>query len=169
VLVHVERTHGPMARLLYGVLLTRRGRLTAVTNARLRGGHARHTAGTEYAIVCFAGDEWMGPADCSVIGKAGLAERNSVQPIFLKETRGKEASACRGGGQQVAENGGNERAVPTFRKQPCTPAWTLRLASCAPGCYSYPTGLSCFRNFHVHDLRRLTVVNTRLKEGELSL
>jgi hypothetical protein len=30
-------------------------------------------------------------------------------------------------------------------------------------------GFSCFRNFHVHDLRRLTVVNTRLKEGELSL
>ena len=53
-LVHVEGTHGPMARLLYGVLLTRRGRLTAVTNARVRGGHARHTAGTEYAIVCSA-------------------------------------------------------------------------------------------------------------------
>jgi hypothetical protein len=30
-----------------------------------------------------------------------------VQSIFLKETRGKETSACPGGGQQVAENGGN--------------------------------------------------------------
>jgi hypothetical protein len=136
-----------MARLLYGVLPTRPGRLTAVTNARVRGRHARHTAGTEYAIVCFAGDEWMGPADCSVIGKAGLAERNSVQPIFLKETRGKEASACRGSGQQVAENGGKERAVPTFRKQPCTPAWTLRLASFAAGCYCFHKVLACFKNF----------------------
>jgi hypothetical protein len=36
-----------------------------------------------------------------------------VQSIFLKETRGKETSACPGGGQQVAENGGNERAVPS--------------------------------------------------------
>jgi hypothetical protein len=35
-----------------------------------------------------------------------------MQSIFLKETRGKETSACPGGGQQVAENGGNERAVP---------------------------------------------------------
>jgi hypothetical protein len=35
-----------------------------------------------------------------------------VQSIFLKETRGKETIACRDGGQQVAENGGNERAVP---------------------------------------------------------
>jgi hypothetical protein len=42
----------------------------------------------------------------------GNAEGNSVQSIFLKETRGKETSACPGGGQQVAENGGNERAVP---------------------------------------------------------
>ena len=40
------------------------------------------TAGTVYAIVCFAGDQWMGTADCSVICKAGLAEPNSVQPIF---------------------------------------------------------------------------------------
>jgi hypothetical protein len=112
VLVHVEGTHGPMARLLYGVLLTRRGRLTAVTNARVRGRHARHTAGTESAIVCFAGDEEMGTADCWLIGKAGLAKGNSVQSIFLKETRGKEANACPGGGQQVAENGGNGRAVP---------------------------------------------------------
>ena len=53
-LVCVEGTQGPMARLLYGALLTRPGRLTAVTNARVRGGHARHTAGTEYAIVCSA-------------------------------------------------------------------------------------------------------------------
>jgi hypothetical protein len=51
-------------------------------------------------------------AGCSVIGKAGLAKGNSVQSIFLKETRGKETIACRDGGQQVAENGGNERAVP---------------------------------------------------------
>jgi len=56
----------------------------------------------------------MGTADCSVICKAGLAEPNSVQPIFLRETRGKDTSACRGGGQQVAENGGNERAVPSW-------------------------------------------------------
>jgi hypothetical protein len=35
-----------------------------------------------------------------------------MQSIFLKETQGKEASTCPGGGQQVAENGGNERAVP---------------------------------------------------------
>ena len=53
-LVHVEGTHGPTARLLYGVLLTRPGRITAVTHARVRGRHARHTAGTEYAIVCSA-------------------------------------------------------------------------------------------------------------------
>ena len=111
-LVHVEGTHGPMARLLYGVLLTRRGRLTAVTNARVRGRHARHTAGTESVIVCFAGDEEMGTADCWLIGKAGLPKGNSVQSIFLKETRGKEANACPGGRQQVAENGGNGRAVP---------------------------------------------------------
>jgi hypothetical protein len=35
-----------------------------------------------------------------------------MQSIFLKETQGKEASTCPRGGQQVAENGGNERAVP---------------------------------------------------------
>ena len=36
-----------------------------------------------------------------------------MQSVFLKETQGKEASTCPRGGQQVAENGGNERAVPT--------------------------------------------------------
>jgi hypothetical protein len=35
-----------------------------------------------------------------------------MQSVFLKETQGKEASTCPRGGQQVAENGGNERAVP---------------------------------------------------------
>jgi hypothetical protein len=38
--------------------------------------------------------------------------RKFIAVNFLKETRGKETSACPGGGQQVAENGGNERAVP---------------------------------------------------------
>jgi|GEM_PF-2101459 len=33
-------------------------------------------------------------------------------PWDSKDTRGKETSACPGGGQRVAENGGNERAVP---------------------------------------------------------
>jgi len=47
--------------------------------------------------------------------REGNAEGNSVQSIFLKETRGKETSACPGGGQQIAENGGNERAVPIER------------------------------------------------------
>ena len=47
--------------------------------------------------------------------REGNAEGNFVQSIFLKETRGKETSACPGGGQQVAENGGNERAVPIQR------------------------------------------------------
>jgi len=59
----------------------------------------------------------MGTADCSVICKAGLAEPNSVQTIFLKETRGKDTSACRGGGQQVAEIGCNVRAVPSCRER----------------------------------------------------
>jgi hypothetical protein len=97
VLGHLEGTHGPMARLLYSVLLTRPGRLTAVTNARVRGRHARHTAGTESAVVWFAGDEWMAAVDCWVIGKAGLQEGNSVQPIFSKETRGQATNACRDG------------------------------------------------------------------------
>ena len=39
-------------------------------------------------IVCFAGDEEMGTADCWLIGKAGLPKGNSVQSIFLKETPG---------------------------------------------------------------------------------
>ena len=52
--------------------------------------------------------------------REGNAEGNSVQSIFLKETRGKETSACPGGGQQVAENGGNERAVPiSVHIDPC--------------------------------------------------
>jgi hypothetical protein len=36
-----------------------------------------------------------------------------VQSSFLQETLVKETSVCPGGGQQVSENGGNERAVPT--------------------------------------------------------
>jgi hypothetical protein len=36
-----------------------------------------------------------------------------MKSIFLKETQGKETSTCPRGGQQVAENGDNERAVPT--------------------------------------------------------
>ena|GEM_PF-2500084 len=44
--------------------------------------------------------------------REGNAEGNSMQSIFLKETQGKGASTCPRGGQQVAENGGNERAVP---------------------------------------------------------
>jgi hypothetical protein len=112
----------------------------------------------------------MGTADCSEIGKAGLAKENSVQPIFSKETRGKATIACRDGwASRLLKMAATDVLFPTSRKQPCTPARTLRLASCAAGCYSYRLGRSCFRNFHVHDLRRLTVVNTRLKEGELSL
>ena len=168
-LVCVEGTHGPMARLLYGVLLTRPGRLTAVTNARVRGRHARHTAGTESVIVCFAGDEEMGTADCWLIGKAGLPKGNSVQSIFLKETRGRKRAPAPVAVSRLLKMAATDVLFPTSRKQPCTPAWTLRLASCAAGCYSYRAGRSCFRNCHVHDLRRLIVVNTRLKEGELSL
>ena len=147
-LVHVEGTHGPMARLLYGVLLTRRGRLTAVTNARVRGRHARHTAGTESVIVCFAGDEEMGTADCWLIGKAGLPKGNSVQSIFLKETRGKATIACRDGwASRLLKMAATDVLFPTSRKQPCTLACTLRLASFAAGCYCFHKVLACFKNF----------------------
>ena len=59
--------------------------------------------------------------------REGNAEGNSVQSIFLKETRGKETSACPGGGQQVAENGGNERAVPIERASASSGAGRVRV------------------------------------------
>jgi len=36
-----------------------------------------------------------------------------MQSSFLEETRGKETGDGTGSGQQVAENGGNERSDPT--------------------------------------------------------
>ena len=45
--------------------------------------------------------------------REGNTEGDSVRSSFTQETRGKETSTCPRGGQQVADNGGNERAVPT--------------------------------------------------------
>jgi hypothetical protein len=71
--------------------------------------------------------------------REGNAEGNSVQSIFLKETRGKETSVCPGGGQQVAENGGNERAVPMLSQNPTTPVSAYRLDRRPPRCVTpYP-------------------------------
>ena len=50
------------------------------------------------------------PADCHVHVHCDRVPLGSDFPA--KETAGKETSACLGGGQKVAENGGNERAVP---------------------------------------------------------
>ena len=77
----------------------------ALHGARLlfdAGSHTQSPAVSGFVSAETAGGEWMGTADCSEIGKAGLAKGNSVQSIFLKETRGKETIACRGSGQQVA-------------------------------------------------------------------
>ncbi len=44
---------------------------------------------------------------------------SELSPDFpAKETAGKETSPCPGGDQQVAENGGNERAVPRVFVRP---------------------------------------------------